>query len=132
MWGMNRGLFSKLNRSCKKKKKKSMMSCQESPPLKESKHSLQCHPHDAALGNAHSLLQQPLSSLLLLPSLSLLPSPLVITIAFAISHCHWCHWSLPLLCLLLLPLPLPLPLPSAIAIAIVISNHHCRHLRPLL
>jgi hypothetical protein len=31
-----------------------MVSCQEASPLKESKHSLQCHPHDAALVNAHS------------------------------------------------------------------------------
>jgi hypothetical protein len=29
-----------------------MVSCQEPSPLKESKHSLQCHPHDAALVNA--------------------------------------------------------------------------------
>jgi hypothetical protein len=31
-----------------------MVSCQEPSPLKGSKHSLQCHPHDAALVNALS------------------------------------------------------------------------------
>ncbi len=31
-----------------------MVSCQEPSPLKGSKHSLQLHPHDAALVNAHS------------------------------------------------------------------------------
>ncbi len=31
-----------------------MVSCQEPSPLKGSKHSLQHHPHDAALVNAHS------------------------------------------------------------------------------
>jgi hypothetical protein len=30
-----------------------MVSCQKSYPLKGSKHFLQCHPHDAALVNAH-------------------------------------------------------------------------------
>ncbi len=54
MWGTNRRLFSKLNSSCKKLNKQSMVSCQEPSPLKGSKHSLQCHPHDAALVNAHS------------------------------------------------------------------------------
>ena len=32
-----------------------MVSCQEPSPLKGSKHSLQCHPHDAALVNELSL-----------------------------------------------------------------------------
>jgi hypothetical protein len=32
-----------------------MVSCQEPSPLKRSKHSSQCHPHDAALVNALSL-----------------------------------------------------------------------------
>jgi hypothetical protein len=31
-----------------------MVTCQETPPLKGSKHSWQCHPHDAALVNALS------------------------------------------------------------------------------
>ncbi len=34
-----------------------MVSCQESPPLKVSKHSLQHPSHDAALVNALSLVQ---------------------------------------------------------------------------
>jgi hypothetical protein len=120
MWETIRRLFSKLNSRFKKNKIKSIVSCQEPSSFKGSKHSLQCHPHDAVLGNAHSFVSmcrearrrpchsaahcwQPLPLHSPLPSQS--PSPSL--------------W----------PSPSQLPLPSPIAIAVTIGHCPCRRHR---
>jgi hypothetical protein len=126
MRGTNRGLFSKLNSSCKKLKRQSMVSCQEPPPLKGSKHSLQSHPHDAALVNAHSFVSMgvearccPCHSTAHCRHMKRHPSLCQCCPCCSCRHCD-CH-----LCLRCRAVAI------AVAITIAIAHRHCHHRRPL-
>jgi hypothetical protein len=111
-----------------------MVSCQEPSPLKGSKHSLQRHPHDAALVNAHSFVSMgvearccPCHSTAHCWHMKRRPA-----LCHCCPHCGRCHCN-PRCCLRHccclhcrpLPLPLPSPLPSLMPIAIAIC--HCCH-----
>jgi hypothetical protein len=116
--------------------KQSMVSCQEPSPLKGSKHSLQCHPHDActfvcvhgggarccplkSTAHHHHIKRQPFLWLPL-PWLLQMPSPLPSPPPSPTSS--------------LLPSPSlsPLQSQSPIANAIVVSHCHCGCRQPLL
>jgi hypothetical protein len=116
-------------------KKISMVSCQEPSPLKGSKHSEQCHPHDAALVNALSFVSmgvetrcRPSKSAAHLRHMKRHPS---------VCHCcpHRGHRHCDRCCHLDRRRQFcrhrhccgPLPLPSAIAVAVAINRCH-RHL----
>ncbi len=118
-----------------------MVSCQEPPPLKGSKHSLQCHPHDAALVNAHSFVSMraearccPCHSAAHCQHMKKQPSLCHCCPCHDRCHCN-CGHHLHLHCHCRLcqgrccrcRRPLLLPLPLAIAIAVTV-NHCCRHL----
>ncbi len=114
-----------------------MVSCQEPSPLKESKHSLQCHPHDAALVNAHSFVSMGVEAMCC-PCHSaahcwhMKSQPSLHQCYLCCGHCHYdrrcrfrCRCHLRRHCCRRCPLPMPLP--SAIAVAVTI-DHCCRHL----
>jgi hypothetical protein len=120
-----------------------MLSCQEPPPLKGSKHSLQRHPHDAALVNAHSLVSMGVKARCRLchsaahcRHMKRQPSLCHCHPCRGCCHCN-CHCHLCRCCRCRCPSPLPSP--SAIAIAVAIDHHrrclcrvavshrHCRH-----
>jgi hypothetical protein len=125
-----------------------MVSCQEPSPLKGSKQSLQRHPHDAALVNAHSFVSmgvearcRPCHSTAHCRNMKRQPPFVIVALAMAVAfaiavaisvsvahhHCC-CHQPLPLQ----LPSPIGvtvfvlLLLPSAIAIAVTLAVGHCR------
>jgi hypothetical protein len=112
-----------------------MVSCQEPSPLRGSKHSLQCHPYDAALVNAHSFVSmgaeamcRPCHSAAHRWHMKRQPS---------LCHCCPCHGRChcnhhrhlrcrrQLHCHHRRHCPLSLPLPLAIAIAV--ATNHCCH-----
>jgi hypothetical protein len=103
-----------------------MVSCQE------SKHSLQPHPHDAALVNAHSFVSMggggnvlPLPQCCTFPAheeatlpLSLLPLPWLLSLQSPLPS--------------LLPLLTPLPSPSLLPIAVAVGHCRCSCCQSLL
>ncbi len=127
-----------------------MVSCQEPSPLKGSKHSLQCHPHDAALVNAQSFVSMgvearycPCHSAAHCRHMKRQPSLCHCCTCRGHHHCnhhchlrchcqlcchrhHRCHCHCHCHC----RQPLPLPSPSAIAILVAVA-HCCRHLCPI-
>ncbi len=127
-----------------------MVSCQEPPPLKDNKHSLQCHPHVAALVNAHSCVSMgmearccPCHSAAHCWHMKRQPSLCHCCPPCGRCHCnpHRCLCCCCCFCLRChrhYPRPLPLKLPSnfatvvsvvllsAIAIAIALAVGHCR------
>jgi hypothetical protein len=115
-----------------------MVSCQEPSPLKGSKHSLQRHPHDAALVNAHSFVSMGVEAMCH-PCHSaahcwhMKRQPSLCHCHPCRGHCHCdhccrCRCRLRLCCLCRRHCchQLLLPLPSAIAIEIAVN--HCRRL----
>jgi hypothetical protein len=115
-----------------------MVSCQKPSPLKGSKHSLQHHPHDSALVNAHSFVSMgveamccPCHSAAHCRHMKRQPS---------LCHCCPCHGRCHCDCCCCLrcrhqlchnrrprcPLPSPSPSPSAIAVAVSIDHCRCR------
>ncbi len=116
-----------------------MVSSQNPFPFNWNKHSLQWHPHGAALGNAHSFVSRGGGKALPLPQCCTLPAHEEATLHCVSYHdghcCHrrcrphphcdfrhrlhcrrHCRYCRPLL----------LPLPSAITIAVAVSHHHHR------
>jgi hypothetical protein len=133
-----------------------MVSCQEPSPLKRSKHSSQCHPHDAALVNELSLCPWGWRQGVLCPKVLHIaatwtgnPSFMVIlamavsfaiavaisdsnsiavaiTVAIAIAH-HHCRCRGPLLrSPWTIVTAISVALPSAIAVAVALAVGHCR------
>ncbi len=111
-----------------------MVSCQEPSPLKGSKHSLQHHPHDAALVNAHSFVSKGVEAMCR-PCYSAAhwghtkrqPSLCHCCPCHGRHHCNRrCHLCCPrkLRCNHRRRHPLPSPSPSGIAIAVAVN--HCR------
>jgi hypothetical protein len=114
-----------------------MVSCQEPSPLKGSKHSQQCHPHEAALVNALSFVSMgvearccPCHSTAHCWHMKRQPFLCNGCPCHGRHHCdHRCHLHhrcrLPCRCRC--HRPSPLPLPSAIAVAVAV-DHCCCHL----
>ncbi len=117
-----------------------MVSCQEPSPLKGSKHSLQHHPHDAALVNAHSFVSMGVEAKVSpLPQRCTLPVHEEATLPLLLSSLPWplpLQLSLPSLLpsTSTLPLPLLLPLlsPLPIAVTVAIGHYRCNCPCPLL
>ncbi len=114
-----------------------MVSCQEPPPLKGSKHSLQRHPYDAALVNAHSFVSMGVEAMchpchIAAHQWHMKRQPPLCDCCSHCGHRH-CDRRRHLRCCCQLRShrrrrrPLPLPLLSNIAIAVAI-NHCRRHL----
>jgi hypothetical protein len=114
-----------------------MVSCQEPSPLKGSTHSLQCHPHDAALVNAHSFVSMgveamccPCHSAALHRHMKRQPSLCNCCPCRGHCHCDCCRrlrCRCQFCCNCRRRCPLPLPLLPAITIAVAI-DHCCRRL----
>ncbi len=116
-----------------------MVSCQEPSPLKGSKHSLQHHPHDAALVNVHSFMSMGVEARC--PPCHNAAHCWHMKMQSSHHHCCLCrgrcncdcHCCLLCCCRCQLrcrhhcPCPSPLPLLSDIAIAVSVA-HHCRRL----
>ncbi len=109
------------------------MSCQEPSPLKGSKHSLQCHPHDAVLVNALSFVSmgvearcRPCHSAAYCRHMKRQPS--LCHCCPCHGHCH-CNCRRHLCCRCRFRCHChrcpPLPLPSAIAVAVTVNHPHC-------
>ncbi len=110
-----------------------MVSCQEPSPLKGRNHSQQCHPHDAALVNAHSFVSMgvearcpPCHSAAHCRHMK--KQPCLCHHHPCRGHCHCdcrdhlhCHHQLCHHC----RCHCPSPLPSAIAVAVAVN--HCCH-----
>ncbi len=113
------------------------MSCQEPSPLKGSKHSLQRHPHDAALVNAHSFVSmgveamcRPCHSTAHCRHMKRQPSCCHCCPHHGCRYCNRCrrlrcHCQLGCCCRCRRPLLLPSPLVIAVAVA---ADHRCRRL----
>jgi hypothetical protein len=111
--------------------------------MKGSKHSLQHHPHDAALVNAHSFESMGVEArCCALPQHCILPTYEEATLLFAVAvsitiadsvaiviaiahHCHHRHQPLPLQSPLTIAAAISVTLPSAIAIAVAFAVNHC-------
>jgi hypothetical protein len=119
-----------------------MVSCQEPSTLKGSKHSLQCHPHGAALVNAHSFVSMgveamchPCPSAARCRHMNRRPSLCHYYPCHGCCHCnhcchlccrchlnHHCHHPSPVArCHRRCRWPLPLQLPSTIAAAVSVA-----------
>ncbi len=111
-----------------------MVSCQEPSPLKGSKHSSQCHPHDAALVNELSLCPWGWRQGVARPKRCTLPPHEEATLPSWLPSPWPSPLQLPLPSLTLTPLPSPspslLPLQSPIAVATAVG-HCCSHREPL-
>ncbi len=110
-----------------------MVSCQELSYLKESKHSLQRHPHDAALVNAHSFVSMGVEARCRPCHSAAHCRPMKRQTSLRYCHplCGCCHcdcrrcrrrhcW---LHCCCRRRLPSPLPSLFAIAVAVAIDHH---------
>ncbi len=132
-----------------------MVSSQDSSPLKWSKHSLQWHPHGAALDNAHSFVSRggrqgvaPASACTLLaheeatlPCVSHCDNNVIIAVAVVIVIAIAVAVSVAVAIAVAIAIghchchfrdhwPLPLPLPSAIAVGhrrLHLRFHHCHY-----
>ncbi len=121
-----------------------MVSSQDPPPLKWSKHSLQWHPHSAALGNAHSFVsrggrQGVAAATALHIAGTWRGNPPLCQLLWQQPHCfhHRCHGRCHCSCHLRCRchhhchchcrLRRPLPLPSLSVIAVAVAIGHCRH-----
>jgi hypothetical protein len=114
-----------------------MVNCQKTFPLNGSKHSLQHHPHDAALVNAHCFVSMEAEAMCrpchrAAHHCHMKRQPSQCHCCHCHGHCHFdCrrhhHCRRQLHCHRCCRCPLPSPLPSAIAVAV--PNNHChRHL----
>ncbi len=109
-----------------------MVSCQEPSPLKGRKHSLQCHPHDAALVNALSFVSmgvearcRPCNSTAHCQHMKRQPCLHHHHPCCGCFHCnHCCH--LQCRCRLHHHCHCHCPLPSPLAIAIAVAINPCR------
>jgi hypothetical protein len=112
-----------------------MVSCQEPSPLKGSRHSLQCHPHDAAQVNALSFVSMGVEArccpcYIAAHCWHMKRQPFLCNGCPRCGHCHCdhhhhlCHrGQLHCRCRRRHPLPSPLLL----AIADVVAVNHCHH-----
>ncbi len=116
-----------------------MVSCQEPSPLKGSKHSLQCHPHDVALRNALSFVSMGVEAKCCPCHCAanhrhMKRQPSLCRCQPCRGHCH-CNHRCCLHCschlhLCLLPSPLPSPIAVAVAVGHCHRGCHCLSLPP--
>jgi hypothetical protein len=114
-----------------------MVSCQEPSPLKGSKHSEQCHPHDVALGNAFSFVSMGVEARCC-PSKSAAHCRHTKRQPFLCNGCP-CHVRCHCRCRCHLhcrhqihhPSLLPLLSQSPIAVAVAVSHCRCSRRQPL-
>jgi hypothetical protein len=105
-----------------------MVSSQDPPPLKWSKHSLQWHSDGAALGNVHSFVPRGGRQVLSLPQRCTLPAQEEATYPYVSccdSHRYLCH-------VVAIAIAIAATVSVAIAIAIIVGHRRCPCRWPLL